>query len=38
MEVRPAAYLSLPRFEFKVRRWTDARRVDRDVIRYVKPA
>ncbi len=38
MEVRPAAYLSLPRFEFKVRRWTDARRTDRDVIRYVKPA
>ena len=38
MDVRPAGYLSLPRYEFKVRRWTDNRRTDRDVIRYVKPA
>jgi phenylacetate-CoA ligase len=36
MAVRVAPYRSLPRFEFKVRRWTDTRRQGRDFVRYVK--
>lgn len=36
MDVREAPYLSLPRFEFKVRRWTDERRAGREVVRYVR--
>lgn len=34
MEVREAPYLTLPRFEFKTRRWTDERRAGRDFVRY----
>jgi phenylacetate-CoA ligase len=36
MTIRAVDYLSLPRFEFKVRRWTDKRRTGRTVVRYVK--
>ncbi len=36
MSIRRVDYLSLPRYEFKVRRWTDNRRTDRQVVRYVK--
>ena len=36
MEVTVAPYRSLPRFEFKVRRWTDTRRQGRSFVRYVK--
>jgi phenylacetate-CoA ligase len=35
MELREAEYLSLPRFDFKVRRWIDHRRDGRDFVRYV---
>jgi phenylacetate-CoA ligase len=34
MDVREVPYLTLPRFEFKTRRWTDERRAGRDFIRY----
>jgi phenylacetate-CoA ligase len=34
MEVSEAPYLSLPRFEFKTRRWTDQRRQGRAFIKY----
>jgi phenylacetate-CoA ligase len=34
MEVSEAPYLSLPRFEFKTRRWTDQRRQGRSFIKY----
>ena len=34
MEVSEAPYLSLPRFEFKTRRWTDQRRRGRSFIKY----
>jgi phenylacetate-coenzyme A ligase PaaK-like adenylate-forming protein len=36
MDVTVAPYRSLPRFEFKVRRWTDTRRQGRAFVRYVK--
>ena len=36
MDVREAPYLTLPRFEFKTRRWTDQRRQGRNFVRYVK--
>lgn len=35
MEFREAGEGTLPRFEFKARRWSDLRREDRDVVRYV---
>ncbi|MFC4945779.1 phenylacetate--CoA ligase family protein [Pseudonocardia sp. GCM10023141] len=35
MRVQAAPSGSLPRFEFKARRWTDHRRTDRQVTRYV---
>lgn len=38
MDISVAAARSLPRYEFKVRRWTDTRRQGRDVVRYVKDA
>lgn len=34
MEVSEVPYLTLPRFEFKTRRWTDERRAGRDFVRY----
>ncbi|MEI7786646.1 MAG: hypothetical protein WCK08_19835, partial [Betaproteobacteria bacterium] len=34
MEVSEAPYLSLPRFEFKTRRWTDQRRQGRAFVKY----
>jgi len=34
MDIREVPYLTLPRFEFKTRRWTDERRAGRDFIRY----
>ena len=36
MDVREAPYLTLPRFEFKTRRWTDQRRLGRSFVRYVQ--
>jgi phenylacetate-CoA ligase len=36
MDVREVPYLSIPRFEFKTRRWTDERRKGREFVRYVK--
>lgn len=36
MDVRVADHMSLPRYEFKVRRWTDERRKDRKVVRYTE--
>jgi phenylacetate-CoA ligase len=36
MDLREVPYLTLPRFEFKVRRWTDERRSGRQVVRYVR--
>jgi phenylacetate-CoA ligase len=36
MDLKEVSYLSLPRFEFKVRRWTDERRSGRKVVRYVR--
>ena len=36
MDVQETPYLTLPRFEFKTRRWTDERRVGRDFVRYKK--
>jgi phenylacetate-CoA ligase len=36
MELREVPYKTLPRFEFKVRRWTDERRSGRKVVRYVR--
>lgn len=36
MDVRVAPYLSLPRFEFKTRRWTDERRAGRDFVKYTR--
>jgi len=36
MEVQETPYLTLPRFEFKTRRWTDERRAGRDFVRYKK--
>lgn len=36
MDIREVAYLTLPRYEFKVRRWTDQRRSGRDVVRYTR--
>lgn len=36
MHLTVVPYRTLPRFEFKVRRWTDTRRSDRNFIRYVK--
>lgn len=36
MDVQAVPYRSLPRFEFKVRRWTDMRRQGRTFVRYVK--
>lgn len=36
MRLREAPYMSLPRFEFKVRRWTDERRENRKVVRYTR--
>jgi phenylacetate-CoA ligase len=36
MDVTVAPYRTLPRFEFKVRRWTDTRRQGRAFVRYVK--
>lgn len=34
MDVREVPHLTLPRFEFKTRRWTDERRAGRDFVRY----
>ena len=34
MDVREVPYLTLPRFEFKTRRWSDERRAGRDFVRY----
>ena len=34
MEIREAPYLTLPRFEFKTRRWTDQRRAGREFVHY----
>lgn len=34
MEIREVPYLSLPRFEFKTRRWTDERRAGRSFVKY----
>ena len=34
MDVREVPYLTLPRFEFKTRRWSDQRRAGRDFVRY----
>ena len=36
MELREAPHLTLPRFEFKTRRWVDQRRLGRDFVRYVQ--
>lgn len=36
MDLCEAPHLSLPRFEFKTRRWVDQRRLGRDFVRYVK--
>lgn len=36
MDVQVAPYLSLPRFEFKTRRWTDERRTGRDFVKYTR--
>lgn len=36
MNVLEAPYLTLPRFEFKVRRWTDERRTGRSFVRYTR--
>ena len=34
LDIREADYLSLPRFEFKTRRWTDERRAGRSFVKY----
>ena len=34
LDIQEAAYLSLPRFEFKTRRWTDQRRAGRSFVKY----
>ena len=34
MGIEEEAYLSLPRFEFKTRRWTDERRAGRSFVKY----
>jgi phenylacetate-CoA ligase len=36
MDVSEVPHMTLPRFEFKVRRWSDARREGRSVVRYVR--
>ena len=36
MDIHEAEYMSLPRYEFKVRRWTDQRREGRNVVRYTR--
>ena len=36
MDLEEVGYGTLPRFEFKVRRWTDERRKDRVVLRYTE--
>ncbi len=36
MDVQEAAHESLPRFTFKVRRWTDERQTDRKVVTYTE--
>lgn len=36
MEMREVPYLSVPRFEFKTRRWTDQRREGRQFVRYTR--
>jgi phenylacetate-CoA ligase len=36
MDLKEVPYLTLPRFEFKVRRWTDERRSGRKFVRYVR--
>lgn len=38
MDFQLAPADSLPRYEFKARRWDDRRRADRDVVRYVAPS
>jgi phenylacetate-CoA ligase len=38
MAVEEVPYLSLPRFEFKTRRWVDERRAGRSFIQYTTPA
>lgn len=36
MNVNVVPYMTLPRYEFKVRRWVDERRSDRNVVRYTR--
>ena len=36
LDVGEVEYLSLPRFEFKTRRWTDQRREGRQMVRYTR--